>query len=332
MGVTNAGRRGRFALLAALVAVLVLAALPAQASAATARAKGIDVSHWNGVIDWIRVAGNGYTFVFGKATEGLTLIDPTYSVNRAGTEGFGLRFGAYHFARPAGSSVALRTANAIAQADHFVDVAQPQAGELPPVLDLEKTGGLAPASLQQWVQAWMNEVLARTGLHASVYSSPLFWKSAVANTASFATSGNRLWVAHWTKNKAPLVPAQNWGGQGWTWWQWTDCSLVPGFAHCSDGDRLNGSNAAAVTIPRYAAGAPAVATAPSVVGSAGSGKVLAALPGAWSGGKPVRFTYQWQRCDAAGQNCIPVDGAISEKYVPSAEDVGHSLVAAVTAT
>ena len=31
-----------------------------------ARAKGLDVSHWNGVIDWIRVAGDGYSFIFGS--------------------------------------------------------------------------------------------------------------------------------------------------------------------------------------------------------------------------------------------------------------------------
>ena len=90
-------------------------------------------------------------FIFGKATEGITLVDPTYSINRAGTEGFGLRFGAYHFARPGGSSVAAANGERNPQADHFIDVAAAAAqGELPPVLDLEKTGGLKPANLQQW--------------------------------------------------------------------------------------------------------------------------------------------------------------------------------------
>ncbi|HXH95594.1 MAG TPA: glycoside hydrolase family 25 protein, partial [Gaiellaceae bacterium] len=147
MGVTlAAARRGRIALLA-LVAAAAVAAFPTSSKAATARAKGLDVSHWNGVIDWIRVAGDGYSFIFGKATEGFTLVDPTYSVNRAGTEGFGLRFGAYHFARPSGTSDAAATASAVQQADHFVDVAAPQASELPPVLDLETTGGLKAARL-----------------------------------------------------------------------------------------------------------------------------------------------------------------------------------------
>ncbi len=331
MGVTIAARSGRFALLAALGAALVAVVLPTGAAAATTRAKGIDVSHWNGVIDWIRVAGSGYRFVFGKATEGFTLIDPTYSVNRAGTEGFGLRFGAYHFARPSGGSDAAAIASAVAQADHFVDVAQPQAGELAPVLDLEAKGGLGPARLKLWSQAWLDEVYARTGIRGTIYSSPNFWRTAVGDAPDFATAGNRLWIAHWTKNASPLVPAQNWGGQGWTFWQWTDCSSVPGFAHCSDGDRLNGPDPATVAIGPYPTGAPVVSTAPSILGVTQAGGALAAVPGVWTGGKPVRFSYQWQRCDAAGAGCEPVPGAIGEKYVANVDDVGHSLAVVVAA-
>jgi GH25 family lysozyme M1 (1,4-beta-N-acetylmuramidase) len=333
VGVRIEVRRRLLALLAAVSAGVAAAALPAApAAGATPQAKGIDVSHWNGVIDWIRVAGGGYRFVFGKATEGFTLTDPTYSVNRAGTEGFGLKFGAYHFARPSGTTDAAATASATEQADHFVDVAQPAKGELPPVLDLEAKGGLGPARLKLWAQAWLNEVYARAGVHGLVYSSPNFWKTAVANTSDIAAGGTRLWVAHWTKSPVPLVPAQNWAGQGWTFWQWTDCSTVPGFAHCSDGDRMNGSDPATVTISAYPRGAPVPSTPPSLVGTAQVGKLLAAVPGLWGGGKPVRFAYQWQRCDAAGQNCAAISGAIADKYTPAAGDVGRSLTVVVSAT
>ena len=333
MGVTSAASRRGLAVLLPLLAVLTAGAFPAGSAAATlARAKGLDVSHWNGQIDWIRVAGDGYSFIFGKATEGTSLIDPTYPINRAGTEGFGLRFGAYHFARPAGVTDAAATASAIQQADHFVDVAQPQAGELPPVLDLETTGGLTSVRLQLWTRAWLDEVHARTGVEPLIYSSPSFWKTALANTADFAAAGTRLWVAHWTKNTAPLVPAANWGGLGWTFWQWTDCSTVPGFAHCSDGDRMNGPSPGSVAIAPYPAARPTVSIAPSVVGGAAVGSTLAAVPGEWTGGKPVRFSYQWQRCDPAGASCGPIKGAVAETYVPTATDVGHSLIVAVTAT
>ena len=331
MGVTIAGsrrpRRAFFALVAATAAVLCT---PSGAAGAS-YAKGLDVSHYQGAIDWIQVADGGFTFTFAKATEGTTLIDPTYAINRAGADSLGLRLGAYHFGRPAGSGAAGIAANAIAQADFFVGTAQPAAGDLPPVLDLETTGSLATAGLIQWTQAWLDEVFARTGVNAAVYVSPSFWKTALGDTTTIAGDGHPLWIAHWTKNAAPTVPALNWGGFGWTFWQWTDCSTVPGIAHCVDGDRLNGTDLSRVTVPAYPTGLPTVSSAPTVVGTAQAGAKLAGVPGDWNGGKPVSFTYQWQSCDAAGFTCTPIPGATLETYTPTATDVGHALVLAVTA-
>jgi GH25 family lysozyme M1 (1,4-beta-N-acetylmuramidase) len=324
-------RCARWAL--AAVAASVAVGFPgASGAAAASYAKGLDVSHWNGAVDWIQVVGGGYSFLFAKATEGVTLTDPTYSINRAGAKGLGLRFGAYHFARPGGSSDAAVTASAIAQADHLVDVAQPLIGELPPVLDLETSGGLSQTALARWTQAWLDEVEARTGVSGLIYASPSFWKSKVGDTTSFAGSGHRLWIAHWTKNASPTVPAANWGGFGWTFWQWTDCSQIPGFIHCVDGDRLNGANPATYAIARYPTGAPVAATPPTITGTARAGSALAGVPGTWGGGKPIGFTYQWKRCDAAGAGCTPILGATLESYTPGAADVGHALVATVVAT
>ena len=126
------------------VVLVALLAFPSLAAAQTAP-KGIDVSHWKGQIDWVAVAGAGYGFTFAKATEGTTFSDATYPVNRSGTATAGVRFGAFHFARPTGASDAAAAANAIAQADYFVGFAQPKRGDLLPVLDLEKNGGLAVA-------------------------------------------------------------------------------------------------------------------------------------------------------------------------------------------
>ena len=317
----------------AAVAASAAAALAGPGAAGAASyARGLDVSHWNGAVDWIQVVSGGYTFLFAKATEGTTLTDATYAINRAGTQGIGMRFGAYHFARPGGSGAAGIVANAIAQADYFVNVAQPVAGDLPPVLDLETKGSLSPTGLASWTQAWLDEVQARTGVSGLIYASPSFWKNSVGNTSSFASDGNRLWVAHWTKNAAPTVPASNWGGFGWTFWQWTDCEQIPGFLHCVDGDRLNGTNPGTFTIARYPTGAPVPATPPTITGTAARGSVLAGVPGTWSGGKPVAFTYQWQRCDAAGAGCVPIAGATLESYTPATADVGHALVLSVTAT
>jgi len=330
VGFSTFARPVRLALLAA--AVLVLGTLARSAPAATTRAKGVDVSNWQHTIDWTKVAGAGYRFAFGKATEGTTYSDPTYPANRSGSEGAGLAFGAYHFARPAGSSQAAATASAIAQADYFVDVAAPEPGELAPVLDLEATGSLSPTLLTQWTQAWLDEVYARTGVRSFVYSSPSFWNDKLADTTDIAASGYRLWVAHWTSATAPWVPASNWDGTGWSFWQWTNKSTVPGISGRTDADRMNGTNPSSFVIASYPGGAPASLTAPSLVGVAEAGYLLSAVPGAWTGGKPVLFSYQWRRCDAAGANCVAITGATAESYRANAADVGHSLKVVVTAT
>ncbi|MCW2975338.1 MAG: putative glycosyl hydrolase [Actinomycetia bacterium] len=313
------------------MAVLVAAlAFGVPAEAAT-YAKGIDVSNWQGSIDWLQVGDDGNSFMFAKATEGTGYTDITYAVNRAGAQGVGLRLGAYHFGRPTGSGDAAVVSSAIAQADRFVNVAQPKPGDLPPVLDLEANGGLAQPALVRWTQAWLDEVAARTGVNALVYASPNFWKTSLGDTPTVAGSGHPLWIAHWTTAAGPLVPASNWSGRGWTFWQWSRCESVPGIAHCVDGDRANGLSVIPFAIKSFPGGPPVPSVPPTIVGTAKAGAKLAAVPGSWSGGKPVAFNYQWQSCDAAGAGCLPIAGATLEAYTPTVTDVGHALALTVTA-
>jgi GH25 family lysozyme M1 (1,4-beta-N-acetylmuramidase) len=325
-------RRGRLGLLVSL-AIALTALLSASASdAATTRAKGIDVSTWNGTIKWAKVAHAGYRFAFGKATEGTSYNDKTYTTNRNGSEAAGLAFGAYHFARPTGKSIAAATTSAIRQANHFLAIAAPQPGELPPVLDLEATGNLPRQRLLAWTLAWLGQIDARTGVEPFVYTSPLFWKGRLGDSTAAAAAGTRLWIAHWTSKTRPMVPAQNWGGNGWKFWQWTNCVTVPGIKHCSDGDRMNGTKLGSVTIDPYPGGLPLLSTPPTIVGAPVAGQPLAAVPGTWEGGKPLTFTYQWRSCDAAGANCTAIASATGESYRPVSADVGHSLKVVVTAT
>jgi GH25 family lysozyme M1 (1,4-beta-N-acetylmuramidase) len=334
LGFPIGARRGRLGLLALLV-LAVAALVPASSSAAATatRAKGLDVSNWNGRIAWAKVRSAGYRFAFGKATEGTSYTDATYTTNRNGSESAGLVFGAYHFARPTGSTLAGATASAIAQANHFLAVAGPQPGELPPVLDLETTGRLGRLRLLAWTLAWLGQIYARTGVQPFVYSSPNFWKANLGNSTAAAAAGTELWIAHWTGAINPLVPAQNWDGSGWTFWQWTNCASIPGIKkRCNDADRMNGARLAAVDIEPYPAGIPLLSTPPTLVGQAVAGQLLAAVPGIWEGGKPVQFAYQWTRCDAAGANCAAISGASRESYRPTSTDVGHSLKVVTTAT
>jgi lysozyme len=314
----------------ALVAVLAAALASCAGARAAAYAEGIDVSHYQGTIQWTQAAATS-TFAFAKATEGTSLVDITYPINRIGAESVGVKFGAYHFARPSGSGDAAITADAIAEADFFLSIAQPQPGELPPVLDLETTGGLKPADLMTWTTAWLEEVKARLGVQPIVYTSPNFWKNSLGDSGLLGLNGYPLWVAHWTSASSPLVPGDNWGGAGWTFWQWSSHERVPGISTQVDRDRFRGPSVAGAVIKAYPAGVPVASAPPTIVGSAQTGKRVTAVPGEWSGGKPITFTYQWQRCDASGQACAPIPGATADTYLPSAADLGHALTVAVTA-
>ena len=219
----------------------VVTAIPAVPAGAL---PGIDVSHHQGSIDWSQVAGAGERFAFAKATEGRSFVDPMYALNKAGAELNGMVFGAYHFARPDD------TANdAVAEADHFVDVAQLGPGDLLPVLDLERTGGLSQAQVTEWILTWLDRVTERLGVRPIVYTSPNGWATRTGDTTAVADAGyTTLWVAHWGVT-SPTVPAENWGGNGWTFWQAGNCGAVPGIEGCVDVDWYETGSFDPVTIP-----------------------------------------------------------------------------------
>ena len=129
---------------------------------------GIDVSHWQGTIDWQRVAEKGKRFAFLKATDGHDLLDPTFFANRAGARANGLPVGAYHFARPDPSK-----GDAVEEARWFVSQADPRPGNLLPVLDLETSRGLDQQDVTLWARRWTAEVRRLTGVTPLVYTSPL---------------------------------------------------------------------------------------------------------------------------------------------------------------
>jgi len=213
--------------------------------APTGWTEGIDVSHWQGTIDWGRVAAAGKRYAFIKASEDIDFVDWKYQTNRAQAKAVGLLVGAYHFARPERIP-----GDAAAEADHFLDTARMTSGELLPVLDLEVTGGLSPSELQRWAAEFLDRVYQRTGVRGIIYTSPSFWRNALGNTSWFSSNGYRvLWVAHWTTASAPSLPAGGWGGNGWTFWQYTSSGSVPGISGRVDLNRYNGTDLGPVLIP-----------------------------------------------------------------------------------
>jgi GH25 family lysozyme M1 (1,4-beta-N-acetylmuramidase) len=199
---------------------------------------GLDVSQWNGWIDWRDVRATGRRFVYIRATAGRLTTDSAYAKNLARAKAAGLFVGAYHFAHPDISS-----GDATREADHFLAVADLEHGMLRPALDLETGSRLGTARLQRWVKTWLERVNARTGAKAVIYTTQSFWQSYMGNSTWFAANGYRvLWVAHWGAT-TPRVPASSWDGRGWTMWQYSSCGHVSGISSdCTDLDRFRGSD------------------------------------------------------------------------------------------
>lgn len=184
-----------------------------------ANARGIDVSVYQGDIDWPQVVAGGIEFAFAKASEGTTSVDKKFAANWAGMEQAGLPRGAYHFFRTSSGGAA--------QAQHFIDVVGNAPGELPPVCDVE-TGS---PQLSE-VQAWLDTVEQHYNVRPMVYASLSFASDKLSSLGAYP-----LWVAEYNSHQAPDVPR---GWTDWTFWQHSDRGSVPGINGAVDLDVHNG--------------------------------------------------------------------------------------------
>lgn len=318
----------------------IVAASPAHAQSYTL---GIDVSHWqeeNGnVINWQKVANSGHVFAFHKATEGTSYSDPRYAGNRTDAASVSIPFGAYHFARPNGGTIAAAQEDGAAEARYFLSVAQPAEGDLIPVLDLEASGNLPVRRLKAWVQSWLDTVVAAVGVKPLIYTGPNFWETNLNNTSEFAAQGFPLWIAHYTSD-APRVPGGNWNGNGWAFWQWTSSAQIPGIKGGVDEDRFSGSDLTPYKIPGAPlpvptpdpATPPSNQAPPTVSGETEVGSTLTASQGTWGGSTPQSYSYAWYRCESDGVSCADIVGGTAPTYELAPGDFGHRLKVRVTAT
>ena len=240
---------------AATVATVGLAA-PAVAHAQPTGPDVASYQHPSGYsINWgAAKATGGASFAFVKATEGTGYTNPYFRGDFAALHSQGMARGAYHYARPS-----LAAGSGVAQADYFVRVAGTLGarGDLPPVLDLETTGGLKPAQLTAWVSSFLKRVKARTGRTPMVYVSPYFWTHSMGNSTAFRSY--YLWLASWSSKAPTSLPG---GWSRYTFWQYTDAGKLAGISGRVDMSVFNGTTAALWALAK---GAPAPAPAPKPV-------------------------------------------------------------------
>ncbi len=189
--------------------------------------EGIDVSHFQGQVDWSQVKAGGMFFAFAKATQGTSEVDPEFVANWAGMRAAGLVRGAYHYMDP--------SEDATAQAEHFLATVQLEAGDLPPVLDIEVTEGMSVEGLDEAVRTWLEKVAAGSGVQPLLYSNESFLGTELAS----GFGAYPLWIADYSPD--PPTPPAAW--TAWTFWQYSQTGEVSGVDGEVDRDRYQGTAA-----------------------------------------------------------------------------------------
>ena len=213
-----------------LATLLTLAGL-ALAAFAPARAgtEGIDVSRWQGEVDWNKVESAGIRFAFVKVTQGAREVDPRFEENWAALARTRIVRGAYHFLEP--------DVDGAVQARHFLAHVKPTSGELLPAVDVEKAGPRLHRTLLDYV----GEIRKRTGLEPIIYASPAFWNDHVAPHLEEALP-NLLWTAEY----GVRTPKETNRIGPWSIWQYSEEGRVPGIDGKVEGP---GTDLRAITIP-----------------------------------------------------------------------------------
>lgn len=205
--------------------------------------RGVDISAYQNVTSWSKLA-DAVEFVIVKATEGKSAVSSAWSKHWRNAGEAGVLRGSYHFAHPENS--------AKAEAQHYVrklkDAGFQTGRDLPPVLDLEATGGKNQTQLTAWARDFMSEVDRLLDLPAGqktgLYVNRDYYENRVNGAA--LVDGRWLWLAAWPGSTAwpasVTKPADV--------WQFTDKKTVAGISGTAD---ANVATAATLNglAPRY---------------------------------------------------------------------------------
>lgn len=193
---------------------------------------GVDVSRYQGGVDWDAARRAGVSFAFLKATEGADHSDPAFRTYWAQTRAAGIPRGAYHFYYFCRSGAE--------QAAWFIANVPRERGALPPVLDLEWNHASrsckhrpSPAEVQREVNTFISMVSRHYGQRPIIYTTVDFYHE---------TGVRRINAEFWLRSVADH-PRQTYPGQNWTFWQYTGTGTAPGFQGNVDLNAFAGSRA-----------------------------------------------------------------------------------------
>lgn len=188
---------------------------------------GIDVSQYQGRIDWSRVQTIGEAhpigFVVVRSTAGRNKVDSRFRENWRALEDKEFIRGAYHYYRPNESS--------LEQAELFIRTVQLRPGDFPPILDIEELPRVqSMENLRMGLQRWLDRVEAHYGVQPIIYTGESYYKDYIK--AHFPNY--RFWIANYNWRVQEPKP-------DWMMWQFTDKGVVPGIKGPVDVNLFHGT-------------------------------------------------------------------------------------------
>lgn len=194
--------------------------------------EGIDVSEWQGSVNWREVKNDGIFFAGIKASEGVYGIDPQFWANWHYAGQAGIKRIAYHFLRPRLSGWA--------QANHFHKVVHDN-GKFGPgdaaMVDVEVTDGQNAAAIMACVEGFVANILRFTHCGVYIYTGPGFWNPIMGAATSHIVYRCPLWCATW----GPEPGLVNGWPNGPSIWQYTHEPGLYGVNGDVDRDKFLGS-------------------------------------------------------------------------------------------
>lgn len=179
--------------------------------------RGVDVSYYQGEIDWQVLAGEDIEFAFIKATEGSSHIDTKFEENWEQSGKTALRRGAYHFFSFESSGEA--------QGEHFISVVPKEEGMLAPVVDIEFYGDRFydrpdVERTRRQLQGLLDTLEAYYGVKPVIYAT----ESSYSTYIRGAFDEYPLWIRN-------VYFSPNMGMPGkWTFWQYDSEAVLKGYS------------------------------------------------------------------------------------------------------
>ncbi|MBX7100951.1 MAG: hypothetical protein K1X89_24765 [Myxococcaceae bacterium] len=194
---------------------------------------GVDVSFYQGTINWASVKASGQKFAITRVSDGVNYPDSKFTTNWKAIKQQNLIRGLYQFFRPGQDPVA--QANLVISRVNAAGGFDPD--DLPVVMDIEATDGQSAATIQARMRVWLDRIERATGKKPIIYTAAFMSGSVGSGFSSYP-----LWVANYGAT-CPTMPT---GWAQWKFWQYTSTGSVAGIPGNVDRNQWNGSLTALV--------------------------------------------------------------------------------------